>query len=447
MDLVSYDTGEENRVQSPSGTAAPMNARKRMVSMLAATGGSLIEWFDFYIYTFMAIYFSPSFFPNGDRTTQLLAAAGIFAAGFLARPVGGWFFGWMADTIGRKRSMIVSVNFMCLGAFMCAFVPTYNTIGVFAPALLLLARLLQGFSVGGGYGSVATYITEVATPGRRGFYASWQYVTILGAQLMSILLLYGLQNVLTVPELRAWGWRIPFAVGAVLAVTVAYLRQKVTETASEGALESKGAGTLSVLAKHRKSVALVLMFTTGGSLYFYTFTTYLQKLFVNSAGMNPKTVSALMAFILIIVMALQPVFGALSDRFGRKNFMIAFGFLGTVGAVPLLSAISKVTSVTEAFALGLTATLIACFYTSISGVLKAELFPMQVRTLGVSLPYAVANALFGGSAEYVALQLKSWGVETTFFWYVAGMAAIAFIGALWMPDTRKAGYIEGASRA
>jgi MFS family permease len=446
MNVASHNDGEENRVQSPSDGLASMTARKRIVSMLAATGGSLIEWFDFYIYTFMAIYFSPAFFPSGDPTTQLLAAAGIFAAGFLARPVGGWFFGWMADTIGRKRSMIISVNFMCIGAFMCAFVPTYETIGVAAPLLLLFARLLQGFSVGGGYGSVATYITEAAAPGRRGFYASWQYVTILGAQLMSILLLYILQSTMEVADLKAWGWRIPFVIGAVLAVIVAYLRRKVTETASTGALKSKGAGTIGVLAKHRKAVILVLMFTSGGSLYFYTFTTYLQKLFVNSAGMDPKKVSVLMAFILTVMMVLQPVFGAMSDRFGRKKFMIAFGFLAMVATVPLLSAMSKASSVTEAIVLGLTAVLIACFYTSISGVLKAELFPTEVRTLGVSLPYAVANALFGGSAEYVALQLKSWGVESTFFWYVAGMAALTFIGGLWMPDMRKASHLDGSSK-
>lgn len=445
MNTASHDAGEENRVHSPGGGLAAMTARKRMVSMLAATGGSLIEWFDFYIYTFMAIYFSPAFFPGGDKTTQLLAAAGIFAAGFLARPVGGWFFGWMADTVGRKRSMIVSVNFMCIGAFMCAFVPTYETIGLAAPLLLLFARLLQGFSVGGGYGSVATYITEAASPGRRGFYASWQYVTILGAQLMSILLLYILQSTMDVADLKAWGWRIPFVIGAILAVIVAYLRRKVTETASTGAMASKGAGTIGVLATHRKAVILVLMFTSGGSLYFYTFTTYLQKLFVNSAGMDPKTVSVLMACILTVMMILQPVFGALSDRFGRKTSMIAFGVLATVGTVPLLTAISRVTSVTEAFMLGVAATLIACFYTSISGVLKAELFPTEVRTLGVSLPYAVANALFGGSAEYVGLQLKSWGVESAFYWYVAGMAAIVLVGALWMPDMRKASYIKDAS--
>lgn len=419
-----------------------MTARGRTVSMLAATGGSLVEWFDFYIYTFLAIYFSPSFFPSGDKTTQLLAAAGIFAAGFLARPVGGWFFGWMADTIGRKRSMIVSVNFMCIGAFMCAFVPTYETIGIAAPLLLLLARLLQGFSVGGGYGSVATYITEAATPGRRGFYASWQYVTILGAQLMSILLLYILQSTMDVADLKAWGWRIPFTIGAVLAVIVAVLRRKVTETASKGAMETKGAGTIGVLASHRKAVMLVLMFTAGGSLYFYTFTTYLQKMFVNSAGMDPKTVSVLMAGIIGVMTVLQPVFGALSDRFGRKTFMIAFGVLATVATVPVLSAISHVTSTTEGFLLGVSAVTIASFYTSISGVLKAELFPTEIRTLGVGLPYAIANAVFGGSAEYVGLQLKAWGVESDFYWYVAGMSAIVLIGAFWMPDMRKASFIK-----
>jgi len=223
------------------------------------------------------------------------------------------------------------------------------------------------------------------------------------------------------------------------------MRRNVTETGGEGSKESKkGAGTIGVLGQHRKSVALVLMFTVGGSLYFYTFTTYLQKIFVNSAGMDPKTVSVLVFAILLVTTVLQPVFGAMSDRFGRKNFMIAFGALATVGAVPLLHAMSTATSVGEAFMYGMTATLIACFYTSISGVLKAELFPSNVRTLGVSLPYAVANAVFGGSAEYVALQLKSLGMESAFFYYVAAFAGVAFIGALWMPDSRKTSAMEAA---
>ena len=436
------NTASQSTLDQGAGEAA----KNRMHSMVAATGGSLIEWFDFYIYTFMAIYFSPSFFPNGDPTAQLVGAAGIFAAGFLARPVGGWFFGWMGDAIGRKQSMIVSSYVMCIGSFMVAMVPTYETLGVFAPVLLLIARLAQGFSVGGSYGSVATYITEVAQKGRRGYYASWQYVTILGAQLLAITLVYVLQNIMDVEVIRAWGWRIPFFIGAFGAVAVAYMRRNVTETGGEGSKESKkGAGTISVLGQHRKSVALVLMFTAGGSLYFYTFTTYLQKIFVNSAGMDPKTVSVLVFSILAVTTALQPVFGAMSDRFGRKNFMIAFGVLATAGAVPLLHAMSSATSVAEAFMYGMMATLIACFYTSISGVLKAELFPSNVRTLGVSLPYAVANAVFGGSAEYVALQLKSLGMESAFFYYVAAFAGIALIGALWMPDTRKAVSLEAAS--
>jgi MFS family permease len=443
----TLDDMDQSKFDQGPGGVAQIGSTRRVHSMIAATSGSLIEWFDFYIYTFMAIYFSPSFFPNGDQTSQLVGAAGIFAAGFLARPVGGWFFGRMADRTGRKRSMTISSYLMCFGSFMVALVPTHASLGVLAPILLLLARLLQGFSIGGSYGSVATYITEVATAGRRGFYASWQYVTILGAQLLAMLLVYGLQNVLPVADIRAWGWRIPFVVGAVGAVTVAYLRRNVVESAVEGSLASKGAGTLAVLGKHRKAVALVLMFTTGGSVYFYTFSTYLQKLFVNSAGMDAKTVSVLVAAVLSITMALQPVFGAISDWAGRKNFMIIFGALALVGAVPLLRAMSGATSAAEAFLLAMTATTIGCFYTSISGVLKAELFPTGVRTLGVSLPYAVANALFGGSAEYVALQLKSWGVASAFFWYVAALAGVALVGALWMPDMRKTRSLEGASIA
>ncbi|MFJ5333134.1 MFS transporter [Pectobacterium versatile] len=406
------------------------DTRQRIRAIVGASSGNLVEWFDFYVYSFCSIYFAHIFFPSGNTTTQLLQTAGVFAAGFLMRPIGGWLFGYIADKHGRKNSMLISVCMMCFGSLVIACLPGYETIGTWAPFLLLLARLFQGLSVGGEYGTSATYMSEVAVEGRKGFYASFQYVTLIGGQLLALLVVVILQQILSDEDLRAWGWRIPFALGAVLAIVALYLRRSLNETSDKATRGHKDAGSLAGLWKHRRAFITVLGFTAGGSLAFYTFTTYMQKYLVNTAGMDAKTASGLMTLALFIFMLLQPFFGAMSDRIGRRSSMLCFGGLAALLTVPILTVLQSVTSPVIAFSLVMLSLIIVSFYTSISGILKAEMFPPEVRALGVGLSYAVANALFGGSAEYVALSLKSFGMETAFFWYVSVMGAIAFIVSL-----------------
>jgi MHS family alpha-ketoglutarate permease-like MFS transporter len=295
------------------------------------------------------------------------------------RPLGGWLFGWLADTHGRRTSMMISVLMMCAGSLMIAVLPTYSSIGAAAPVLLLVARLIQGLSVGGEYGTSATYMSEVAEPGRRGFYASFQYVTLIGGQLLALLVLVTLQQLLSADELKAWGWRIPFVIGAMAAVVALYLRRSLTETASAEAMHHKEAGSLRGLLHHRRALLIVLGFTAGGSLIFYTFTTYMQKYLVNTAGMDAKSASSVMTVALLVYMLLQPVFGMISDRIGRKNAMLCFTTLSMLGTVPLLGALGSVTSPYAAFGLILIGLAIISFYTSISGLVKAELFPTEVR--------------------------------------------------------------------
>jgi MHS family alpha-ketoglutarate permease-like MFS transporter len=335
---------------------------------------------------------------------------------------------------------------MCAGSLLVAIMPTYATIGALAPMLLLFARLAQGLSVGGEYGTAATYMSEVASKGNRGFYSSFQYVTLIGGQLLALLVLVFLQALLTVDQLKAWGWRIPFVIGAVAALVAMYLRRSLAETASEETMRSKEAGSIIGLRRHKRAVLIVFAFTMGGSLYFYTFTTYMQKYLVNTAHMDASIVSIIMTAVLILYMCLQPAFGALSDRIGRRNNMILFTALGALAAAPLLFALGQVSNPINAFLLVLAALVIASFYTSISGVVKAELFPTEVRALGVGLTYAVANAIFGGTAEYVALWLKSSGQEQWFAWYVSGIVAVGLAASLIMPDTRKYGYLEGTGQ-
>ncbi|MGU3536960.1 MFS family transporter [Methylobacterium sp. A54F] len=414
--------------------------RRRIMAIVGSSSGNLVEWYDFYCYAFFAIYFAPVFFPQGDSTSQLLQTAGIFAVGFFMRPIGGWLFGRIADRVGRRTSMVISVLMMCVGSLFIAILPTYESIGEAAPILLLLARMLQGLSVGGEYGTSATYMSEVALKGKRGFYASFQYVTLIGGQLLASLVLVTLQAVLTADQLKGFGWRIPFFIGAAAAVVALYLRRSLAETATG---DREAAGTFKELSKHWRAFCVVLAYTAGGSLSFYTFTTYMQKYLVNTAGMPKVSASQVMTFVLLVYMLVQPIFGALSDRIGRKANMLLYSGLGTLMVVPLMTAIGGTKDPFVAFGLITAGLLVISFYTGISGIVKAELFPTQVRALGVGLSYALANAMFGGTAEYVALWFKERGIESTFFWYVTVMLSVAFVGSLLMPNPKRHGYLDG----
>lgn len=416
-----------------------LTARERIVAVMAGSAGNLIEWYDFYVYAFTSLYFAASFFPAGDRTAQLLNVAGIYAAGFLIRPIGGWFFGRYSDRRGRRAGMVLSVLMMGAGSLMIAALPVYAQAGALAPLLLLLARLLQGFSTGGQYGAAASYLSEISKKGRRGFIASFQFVTLIGGQLGALLVLVILQQTLGDAALREWAWRIPFVIGAFLALTVLLFSKHMHETGDVGA-QPVDAGTFRALAAHPKSVAFVVSLSASGAICLYTFTTYMQKFLVNSAGMSTTAASGVMTGAVIVFMLLQPVIGRLSDTIGRRTCLLIFSGLMTVGAVPILTQLAASgASQLEAFVLVVTALLILSFYTSVSGLFKAELFPSHVRALGVGFAHSVAAAIFGGTAEYVALLCKQMGQESLFYWYVAAAAATAFLTAILMPEPSREG--------
>ena len=414
----------------------------RIKAIIGSASGNLVEWYDFYIYSFCALYFAHAFFPKGDQTTELLQAAAVFAVGFFMRPLGSWYFGRLADRVGRKHSMLISVLMMCAGSLVIAFVPTYETIGMAAPIILLLARITQGFSVGGEYGATATYMSEVATSHNRGFLSSFQYVTLIGGQLLASAVVTVLLLVLSKEQMSDWGWRIPFFIGALLAVVSIIMRRNLIETISKKHTENKEAGSMKALWKNPRSMLIVLGITAGSSTIFYTFTTYMQKFLVNTSGFEKDTATFIMTFVLLIFMAVQPLYGMLSDKIGRKLCMVLFGGFGVLTTVPLMSSIAQTNNITIAIVLILLGLAWISFYTSISGIVKADLFPAHIRALGVGLPYAIANAIFGGSSEFLALKLKSMGHEEYFFYYVSVVMAIALIAALAMPDNRKHSLID-----
>jgi MHS family alpha-ketoglutarate permease-like MFS transporter len=417
------------------------DVRRRVTAIFIGSVGNLVEWYDFYTYAAFALYFASSFFPGDDPVVQQLNAALLFALGFVVRPIGGWLFGHLADQYGRRNALMLSVLIMCFGSLMIAVTPTYASIGVAAPILLGFARMIQGLSLGGEYGTSATYLTEMSDAAHRGFYSSFQYVTLIGGQLCAILVLLLLQQVFLTPaQLKAWGWRIPFVVGALLAIIALVMRRNLHETDDFLAAKKKvmrRESSIRALMKYPREVMLVVGLTMGGTTAFYTYTTYMQKFLKLSVGLNDNQTTFVTAGSLVFALCLQPIYGALSDRIGRKALLIWFGVMGTLFTIPLLDSLQATKSVLVAFLLVSAAWLIVAGYTSINAVVKAELFPTKVRATGVGLPYAVTVSVFGGTAEPIALWFKSIGHERWFYYYLTGVIAISLIIYLTMRDTRR----------
>jgi MHS family alpha-ketoglutarate permease-like MFS transporter len=417
----------------------------RLRSIFGGSVGNLVEWYDWYIYSAFSLYFAGSFFPEKDETAQLLNTAGIFAIGFLMRPIGGWLMGTYADRKGRKAALTFSVLLMSAGSLLIAIVPSYKQIGIGAPLVLVLARILQGLSVGGEYGTSATYLSEMATKKHRGFYSSFQYVTLIMGQLLALAVLVLLQRCfLTQQQLHNWGWRIPFVIGAILALSAMYLRRSLTETAQyvKEAAPTQNRGTFKALFEHPKAFMIVIGLTLGGTVAFYTFSTYMQKFLVNTSGFSKNEATLISASTLFVFMLIQPLFGWLSDKIGRKPLLIAFGIAGALATIPIMNTLGATHDFWMAFALIMAALLIITMYTSINAIVKAELFPVNVRALGVGFPYAISVSIFGGSAEWVALKFKEAGHAGWFYWYVSGCILVSLVVYVLMDDTKKYSKME-----
>lgn len=437
--LVAGDDAGINR------TETVIDVKKRVKSIISGSIGNMVEWYDWYAYSAFALYFSKVFFPAGDQTAQLLKGSAVFAVGFLARPLGGWLLGSYADRKGRKSALMLSIYMMCFGSLIICLTPGYATIGIGAPILLVIARIIQGISVGAEYGTSATYLSEMATKEHRGFYSSFQYVTLIMGQLLALALLILLQQFfLTTAQLEAWGWRIPFFVGACCAISALMLRRKMEETSSfkKSNFRETKKNLIFALMGHPRAVLTVIGLTLGGTVAFYTYSIYMQKFLANTAGLSKNSATLISAATLVMFMLLQPVMGLLSDKIGRRPLLIFFGVMGATLTVPIMTAVSHSSSVLLTTALIMAALLIVSGYTSINAVVKAELFPVEIRALGVGLPYALTVSIFGGTAEYIALWFKQAKHEEYFYWYVSGCILCSLIVYVFMKDTKKTSLIE-----
>jgi MHS family alpha-ketoglutarate permease-like MFS transporter len=422
---------------NPLSDESAATVRHRLRSIFGGSIGNLIEWYDFYIYNFFALYFAKAFFPNSNETVQYLNVFAIYAVGFLIRPVGGWVLGIYADRSGRRAALTLSVTLMCIGSLLIGVMPTYATLGVGAPVLLTAARLIQGISLGGEYGTSATYLSEVATSKHRGFYSAFQYVTLIGGQLLASIVLLVMQQLVTGPELEAWGWRVPFLIGALCALFGFYLRRNLEETDDfKRVSKIKRPNLMAELFKHPREIAIVFGLTMGGTLAFYTYTTYMPTFLVNTVKLTKPQAAQISFITLFIYMCLQPVYGLISDKIGRRPVLLWFGVMGTLCTAPILYSLMNTRDYTTALLLVMAALLIVSGYTSINAVVKAELFPAEVRALGVGLPYAIAVSIFGGTAPLIGLWFKDQGHETWFFWYITAIIFVSLLVYALMRDTR-----------
>jgi MHS family alpha-ketoglutarate permease-like MFS transporter len=441
--MTATETGAESQIPIEA-TVPGLTARQRIKAILGGSAGNLVEWYDWFVYSAFAVYFSNHFFPGGDDLVGLLKTMAVFAVGFFARPLGAWLMGLYADIAGRKTALSAAVTLMCGGSLIIAVLPSYETIGVAAPVLLVVARILQGLSVGGEYGASATYLSEMAGRRRRGFWSSFQFVTMVMGQLLALGLLALLQLTMDQADLEAWGWRIPFFIGAAMAVVVFWIRSGMDESQSYENARAAGAErarTMMLFTRYPKETLTIFGFTAGGSLAFYAFTTYMPKFLTGTAGFEGPTATAVTAGALVVYLFALPCFGWLSDHWGRRaTLWIAFGG-GGLAAYPALTILAGNQNPWIAFAIVSLLVILMSGYNSVSAVVKAELFPANVRALGVALPYGMATATFGGTAEPIALAFKRAGVESGFFVYVAVGMLVAFAITFLLPDNRKASLI------
>lgn len=427
-------------------TAAPPVSRTRQLA--AATVGNIVEWFDWYVYSMLALYFSSQFFPKtGDPVVPLLSAMAIFAVGFFMRPLGGLLGGMVADRLGRKKALTATVMLMGVGSLLVALAPTYDQVGVLSPVLLVLARLLQGLSTGGEFAASSTFLVESAPAGRRGFFSSFLYIGATLGNVVAIASVAALVAALPDDAMHEWGWRVPFAIGTLGAVAGLFIRRFAEETLALDAEPSVPPGVGSAptarpsafefMRTHPKECLLVFGINAAPTLFFYVFSSYLPTYAHITVGFDMKNALLVGLISLSYFAVLQPLMGILSDRIGRKPLLLAFGVGFTVLTIPLLNMLQN--SFLSLLLVQMAAlTLLAC-YTSITSAVMCELFPARIRAAGIGLPYALGVALVGGTGPYVATWLADAKMIDAFGWYLTILAAITTVVFLRLKESYRTG--------
>lgn len=419
--------------EARAGTAP--NSRRQL---FAGTFGHLVEWFDWAAYAYLAIFFADAFFPSGagSGVVPMLGAFGVFAVGFLARPFGGLVLGAFGDRYGRRAALTLSISLMGLGSLVIALTPTYATIGAAAPLLLVFARLLQGVSTGGEWGAASSFIVESAPDGRRGLYSSFLYVGSNIGKIALTLTGAGLIGLLGAGAMEDYGWRILFGIGAALALVGWYIRRASTETShGVGAAAGPRPRPLDFLRRHPRATLQVFGLSLGPAVAFYTWTAYLPALATTDGGMDRTTSLLVSTATLLLFTVAQPLAGLLSDRVGRRPVLIGSCLVFVLGAAPALGVLDG-TVATLLLVQG--AGLVALSgVTAISAATMVELFPARLRVSGISFPYALAVAVFGGTAPLVGTALQGAGSVTGYGLYVSATMLLTLVAVLTFPETHR----------
>ena len=437
---------------SPAAVAHPERAalRRSISNTLKGSAGNLVEWYDVYVYSVFAVYFESQFFSAADKNSTMYVWA-IFAATFLMRPIGAWYFGRFADRYGRRLALSVSVTVMAGCSFLIAITPNASQIGIWAAVILLLARLLQGFATGGEYGTSATYMSEAAIPGRRGFLSSFHYVTLVGGHVLAQLTLLGMLTFWDKPQISEWGWRIAFGIGGIAAIVVFWLRRSMDESLEVSSIEAakegraKASGSMYELFVHQwRPLLLCFLITAGGTVAFYTYSVNGPKMIQSAfAGTDVMTGTLINLGVLTFLMVLQPIGGWLSDIVGRKSLLVFFGVGGVLYSHYLITALPQQQDPLMAFVILAIGFVILTGYTSINAVVKAELFPTHVRALGVGFGYAMANSLFGGTAPLLYQAAKTTDRVGQFAWYVTAIIAVSLVVYVFFLKNKGPNWLDG----
>jgi MHS family alpha-ketoglutarate permease-like MFS transporter len=437
-------TASTAEVPPPSAAAT----RRAIWNTIRGSLGNLVEWYDVYVYTVFASYFEKQFFAETDENSTVYIYA-IFAITFVMRPIGSWFFGRFADRRGRRAALTVSVSLMAACSMVVALVPARSSIGVAAPIILILARLLQGFATGGEYGTSATYMSEAATRERRGFFSSFQYVTLVGGHVLAQLTLLIVLTAFDDKQVHEFGWRIGFAIGGVAAVVVFWLRRTMDESLSEETLaavregKDPGAGSMrELLTRYWRPLLLCFLITMGGTVAFYTYSVNAPTIVKTAYKSQAMTATWINLIGLIFLMLLQPVGGIISDKVGRKPLLLWFGFGGLVYTYVLITYLPETRSPIMSFLLVAVGYVILTGYTSINALVKSELFPAHVRALGVGVGYALANSIFGGTAPLIYQALKARDQVPLFIGYVTVCIAVSLVVYIFFLKNKSETYLD-----
>ncbi|MFF9586201.1 MFS transporter [Streptomyces achromogenes] len=416
-------------------TTAPERTGRSARQLVAASVGNAVEWYDWYAYTFLATYIAAAVFPKGtgNSLVPLLSTFAVFAVGFFMRPVGGLLMGAVADRRGRRAALTVTILLMGGSSLLVGLTPTYASAGVAAPVVLVAARLLQELSVGGEFAASTTFLVESAGPGRRGLFSSFQYVSTTAGQLVASGIATLLVDTLSGPSMDGWGWRVPFWLGGAFSLVGFWIRRGAAETRSAAQRQAPRPGLFEALRRHPRQSLLIAGITAGGTIAYYTWTSYLPTYAELNAGVAKSDALLVSTISLAFFALLQPLGGLLSDRVGRRPLLLGFGVGFAVLCVPLLHALR------DSFAVLL---LVSCAgmvlltgFTSVSAAVNAEVFPPRVRAAGIGFPYSLTVALFGGTAPYVGTLFKDLGHSGLFPWYVAVLCLLSSLVYLRLPET------------